>query len=718
MLGINNYEALPGHKLELLDGQLNLQNDPTDAATESILFLGTATDGPINEPINVNPDNAYKIFGKVTFDNGVSNGATLLPAFEAAWQAGNRDIRLMRVSGTTATSKLAGASYTRVTEQITRNEFVAQGNDVVTFTLPHGGLIPGSLVVKAGGQTLMSDKYTADLGVREDNSTDPVVPADLASILLSQDVTSMNTEITVSYEYEVVEADASVSTYDVIENNTDSTGNPMIATGYDKTFTLTEIPKTGLKLYADGVELATGDFTVNAGAKELILKSTANVGLKAKIEASFRYDLSEVVSPEIKLESVFGGSVYNESTVKVEKDADNIVTVTITKPASKKSVMSEIPLILRSIDFPNFGLLVNAINSHPYNNVVRATVANEFATQESDSLLVAAQASFTGGTDELVLSPDTMFKRLGGETDSEGFITKHGAYQHLENYNVDFVIPLGVHVDDQLTGIHDNFGYQLALACAVMSHFNSVTVGVISASTPNSTTLLEIENHVKKLESLDTSFFMRDRFGEIIIDGEGKKFDIGQFIQMIAGPDLLIANTRLGVVASNTPATYTGFVSQLPVQSSPLNKTLKSAGGLRFEYSMPQLNRLAKARFVTYKIKPDGSVGIVDAMTAASAGSDYTRVTTARVVKEAINQVRDVADPFLGEPNDIANRNALASALDKRLGKMVEAKALLRYDFRIVATEQMEFMGEAQIELKLRAPNELRDLTTIAGLTS
>src|SRR5699024_8701459 len=133
--------------------------------------------------------------------------------------------------------------------------------------------------------------------------------------------------------------------------------------------------------------------------------------------------------------------------------------------------------------------------------------------------------------------------------------------------------------------------------------------------------------------------------------------------------------------------------------------------------SSSQLNRLTNARYVTYRLKPNGQVGIVDSMTAAHPGSDYTRLSTARIVKEAVNQVREVADPFIGEPNDTANRNALSSALDKRLGKMVEAGALLGYEFQVISTLAMELIGEASIELSLRAPNELRKLTTIVSLT-
>lgn len=717
MLGMTNYDALPGHKVTLKDGNLNLRNDPGASPTESVVFLGTATDGPVNEPIRVTPENAYSIFGKVTFDNGIPNGATLLPAFEEAWQAGNRDIRLMRVTGENAFSSISGASYTKTTEKLASQEFVAHGNEEVTFTLPHGGIVTGTLVVRANGQQLDPSKYTADLGVKEDIQAG--LPADPGSILILTDSVDMEAEITVSYTYEVTEADGTTSTYDVVENNTDGLGAPMIAYGYSKDYSLNFIPKAGLKLYANGREVVDPSaFTVNAAAKTVTVNTTELINLKDGLEVSYKHDETNVIEPTIKLESVFGGTLYNRTAVKVDKSSEGIVTVTISKPKSKKAIMSEPAMTFRSVDFPNYQLMVNAINTHPMNNVVRAEVDKEFAGQLTEGLVVKPETLFSGGADEIQLDADEMYVRLGGEKDADGFVVKPGAYQYLENYKVDFVVPLGVHSDDELTGKYDNFAYQLALACAIMSHYNSVTNGVISTSTPNTTTLMDIENHVKKLESQPNEFYMRDRFGEIITDGEGEMFDVGQFIQIVAGPDLLVGNTRLGGVASNSGATYTGFVSQLAVQSAPTNKTMPTAAGLRFEYSAPQLNRLTKARYVTYKIKPDNTVGIVDAMTAAHTGSDYTRVSTARIVKETLNQVREVADPYIGETNDIETRNALAAALDKRLNKMVEARALLGFSFQIVATEEMELIGEASIELSLRAPNELRSLTTVTSLSA
>lgn len=717
MAGFDQYQAIPGHNAQFKDGNLNLKNDPNPPSTESIVFLGTATDGPLNQPVRVTPDTVNLVFGKVAFNNGIPNGATLIPAFEEAWQAGCRDIRLMRVTGESAVSSLAATPYSETTEKIIDAEIgIGRGNDVATFVLPHGGITPASVVVKANGVILPSTAFTVDAGTAESlDPANPVTPVE-GEVMLHENVTDMEAEVLVSYTYTYTDVDTTVKSVDVIENNTDNAGSPMIAHGADVVITLAHTPKTGLKLYARGIEIlnpSTPIFTI--ATNKITIKATNKIRLGDKLEASYAYDEVNVVTPTIELESAFGGSVYNEAKSEV-KTADSVTTVTITKPESKRAIMNEAPIVFKSSDFPTFQLLVNAVNTHPQlKNVIKAQTdaPNTFVT----ALQTQTETSFSGGKDELNLSKDEMYKRLGGEKDVDGSIIRQGAYPLLENYLVDFVYPVGVYADDKLVGKYDSFAYQLALACAVMSHYNNVTIGQISTTTPVDVSLAAVESHVRRLEAVDNSYYMRDTLGAIITDGEGTMFDLGQFIQVVAGPDLIVGNTRLGQVAADSAAAYVGMITDLKIQSAPTNKPIPSAIGLRFEYSAAQLNRLTAKRYVTFKYKSNGRVGVVDAMTAAHTGSDYTRLSTARIVKEAVNAVREEADPYIGEPNDQANRNALTSAVDKRLGKMVEAKALLGFDFGLIVTPQMELIGEGQIELSLRAPNELRRLTTVVSLS-
>ena len=714
IIGFNQYDGVPGHKVGFKDKQVKLPRDTEPRITESILFIGTATDGPVNQPVQVTPDNVYTIFGKSVQDNGLANGSTLVTAFEEAWLDGARDIRLMRYSGVEARGALKAKEFQNTNIDVKVQEFVAPGNGEAEFTLPHGNVIPGTFQAFASGKVIAPESYVL---VEGSNDGTTLVKATLTVL---ENAVNMASEITVSYDYiDMVddgEGGFTQETVKVAENNTDADGNRMVANGVDKVYKLEHLPRQGVRLYANDVEIVDSKaFTVSG--QDLTLHNTPLVTKGAYLKASYSYASLETVQPQINLRSTYGGSNYNNCTYEIEKDENGIVTVTIEKPANKRAIMNEIPIKIRSIEFPNLQLFANAINAHPFNKgVIEASVDTVHQFVLTSTLEPIGKTQFTGGSDEINLSREDIFTRLGGEKDAEGYTVTLGTYQTIENYTVDYVVPLGVYADEALPGLYDNFAYQLALACAAMSHYNSVTMGLISTTSPVSTNLRSIEDHVRKLEALENKFYMRDVANQIISDGEGNQIDLGQFISVFAGPESVSLSTRLGYVANNTPAALTATVAALPITSAPTNKKIQSSSGLRFEYSSSQLARLGKARYVTLRRKSNGDIVIVDAMTAAGPDSDYTRLSTARTVKEVANQVRQVADPFIGEQNEVENRNALSAALDKRLAKLVEAGILKSYRFDIIASAQMELMGEAMIELSIKVPNELRQITTIVGL--
>jgi hypothetical protein len=404
-------------------------------------------------------------------------------------------------------------------------------------------------------------------------------------------------------------------------------------------------------------------------------------------------------------------NLLNASNVVIGKE------IIITKPASKKFQITEEPLRFNSIDYPTFELLIQAVNTHPLNNVVRLTCAKRFNGVSTASLQVQPETALTGGDDGIDVTKQELYEALGGKRDAQGYLIEPGAYQLLENYRVDMVVPYGVYADDELAGKYDNFAYQLALACAVMSHRGHATHGIIATSTPEETGLKAVDDHVKHLMSLDMDFFMRDRNGNEILDSQGQKIDLGRFISVIAGPDVILGSGRFGLYSTNSPAVYAGMISNMPVQSAPTNKQVPAALGLRYNYSNSQLNDLTGKRFVTFRTKRNGEiVAVTDAMTAAQPTSDYRRLSTYRVVKQAVNEVRDVCDPYIGEPNEVAQQNAMSAAIAKRLDRMKEAGALMDYDFQVIATPEMQLLGQAQIELTIVPPMELRQITVVVSL--
>lgn len=713
------YPNLPGILAEFKDGGLVLRQDPNPPATESILLLGTAIDGPIMEPVAVDANTAELLFGKAVNANGTPNGSTLVKAFEEAYNAGCRDIRLMRVTGEKAVAQIKGAATTFNNDKA-QNDILgsAPGNVLSTFQLNQYVIDTASVSVKAAGVELAAAQFTVTQGTPE--SVLGAGDGTYATVTLLADQVNAGADAYITYSY--VDNGSTVTVTENAHVNADASLTYFKAVGADATFPLTFVPKTGTtSIYANGIQLSGSAFTVNASAQEVVLHpGFAELG--DTLEASYLHVESVTEEPIVKLESIFGGYLYNDLTVEVKNlvNAGGTVIgkqVVITKPDSKKAQIVELPLAFSSIEFPTLGLLVQAINTHPMNNVVKLNVSRRYENIATSGLQVQPATNFSGGDNGVNVTKQTMYEALGGKRDASGFIIEPGAYQLLENYTADMVVPVGVYADDELAGRYDNFAYQLALACAVMTHRGAATLGIISASTPEETGLKAVDAHVKHLLSQDLNFFMKDRSGNDILDSDGNKIDLGRYISIVAGPDVVVGSARFGLYSTNSPSIYAGMISSMAVQSAPTNKALPSARALRFSFSNSQLDALTGARYVTFKTKRNGEVvAVVDAMTAAQPTSDYKRLVTYRVVKEAVNEVRDVCDPYIGEPNETAQRNAMTAAIAKRLDAMKTNGAIVDYDFQVISTPMMQLLGQAQIELTIVPPMELRQITVVVSL--
>ena len=686
---LERYPHLGGIRVELKDGNLVLRNDPTPPPTQSILLLGTATDGPYMQPTAVDAETAELIFGKVVDDRGRPNGATLLLGFEEAWGEGARDIRLMRISGKTAEAKISAMSRTVVRYLLHSKEVgPVAGNLEATFNLSHLA-VDGTVQVMANGVPVDSGKVTVD------NS------GQFSVVTLAADAVDAGAQIAISYRY--FDGSQEVPITEWGEEDLDGTITPWVAQGQDQDFTLDHIPvlsghdfvvriKSGAVLPSEAYTLSGQTLTLRPGF--------APMG--STLEVRYTYAKTETVTPEITVRGIFPGSVYNGVKVRVLHEGINDRVLEIEKPASKRSYSAEAPLRYSSARYPLLRDLVNAVNEDSANNVVRLVVSDEHLNASTNELQVTtSDVVLTGGDDELLLTKDELYNRL------------HEAYQMLENYTVDYIVPLGVYADDQLADPNKNFAEQLALICAIISYYHHPTQGIIATTSPADATLQAVEAHVQKLLAFPNRYVMKDTSGNELTDSEGKPYDLGRYINVLAGPDRNFVHSRLGRYSANSAAAYAGFLSQLPPQSSPMNKPVVRDLGLRFTYSNRQRDALTAARYVTYKLRGQGTLAqvtaIEDAPTAALPGSDFAREAVVRQVNEAIRRYRLAAEPFLGEPPTLANQNALDTALSKVDDELVNVDGVLeRVSHRLIVTPLQRLLGEAEVELEMVPAGELR----------
>ena len=194
--------------------------------------------------------------------------------------------------------------------------------------------------------------------------------------------------------------------------------------------------------------------------------------------------------------------------------------------------------------------------------------------------------------------------------------------------------------------------------------------------------------------------------GTELVDAEGNVVDIGKYISVCGAVAIHSNNYQSTGYISGIEASYAGFIASLAPQSAPTNKAVK---GLRLvrDLKARKLDDLAGVRIVSLTNKPKGVV-ITDAPTAARPTSNYTRLSTVRIVKSIVNTIRDEADPFLGEPNSPAQQQALKTILETALQSRVSDGSLRRFDIKVSSTPQQRVLGQLVIDLLLVPSFEVR----------
>lgn len=777
---VNLYPNLPGHLVEFKDGGMALRNEPIADTTASVLLLGTAVDGPINEPVAIDMSTIESLFGKDSLDNGASNGTTLVRAAKQLYETGVRDIRVMRVTGSSAKTVISKRpSSISAVEYAEETLGLAEGNEASEFTLNNENIIEESIRVYANG-VLLSEGYEYEDGTpkikleanacnaganiqitysfnKKETLTDeeftvvrgmkiklPFQPAKPETIVVKKDdnpiqaqhITVRGAEVLFASEASLSVGDKVKVTYDElskdVHNATEAgtTELPFIATTGTQEFEIAGIPLNGdVKVYADGVQLPEDAYAVAVKTIEI---SKEYLPLGAVMSASYAYSVSESVTESITIESVYGGEVYNQSSVairpvKAVNGSQIAVEVVLTKPVSKRAQVGEAALVYKSTDYPTFGQLVDAINADPNNGLFKAyTDYDEALTKDLKVNVTETNANgdfLVGGNDGVSVSKAEMYEALSGKRDADGYIEVAGAYQLLEDYSVDWVMPLGVYADDKLPGRYQNFAYELALFCAVLSSRTKTTLGVIGMKPCADTSLAGIQAYAQHLTTFNNEYPMLDSVGNVVLDGNGRPIDLGKFVSVVGGPDVVFYTASLGRHFGPAAIAYLGLNMTIAPQAAPTNKAINGVQGLRFRLSNKQHNDILGNRIVTLKVKNDngareGKVCPVDGVTAALPTSDYTRLSTAKVVRSVVDHIRSVSEPYIGEPNTVEQRNALSAAISKRLSNLRQEGVIAGYEFVVQATQLDQVLGQCSIELSIVPPQELRKITTIVGLNA
>lgn len=249
-----------------------------------------------------------------------------------------------------------------------------------------------------------------------------------------------------------------------------------------------------------------------------------------------------------------------------------------------------------------------------------------------------------------------------------------------------------------------NFAELLKDYCEDQTINHNTVKGFIGVKSPVDYTLTNVKAYVDALAVSDNEY--------------------SGHVSVVTGPELAYqVPGKASAYYANGVVTYAALVTTLKAESAPTNKPIGGIAGIAYNMSLRQLNTLSGNKFVSFRLK-NGLVYVTDGVTTApdlNVGgvlqkSDYTRLSTLRITHAAINLIREIADPFVGEPAGMPQRNALNAAIKSGLEKMKEAGAIQDYRFSIIQEQGAGVLGQSRITLQLVPAFETKKIAVDVSL--
>lgn len=154
------------------------------------------------------------------------------------------------------------------------------------------------------------------------------------------------------------------------------------------------------------------------------------------------------------------------------------------------------------------------------------------------------------------------------------------------------------------------------------------------------------------------------------------------------GPYVCVIATEIKPVGyafgyANGACAMAASLSRLTSYSSLTSKPVYNISEMRYAPTRTQQETLADKGVNTVVLNFNKIAVFGDAVTFAATGSDYSRLSTKRIVDDAANVIRQACQKFVGEPSTIQMRTSMETAISSALRGMQLLGALLSSDFNV-----------------------------------
>jgi len=335
----------------------------------------------------------------------------------------------------------------------------------------------------------------------------------------------------------------------------------------------------------------------------------------------------------------------------------------------------------------------------------------------------------TGGAERVHVVPlpaDSVFNHTTGAITSTTYAAAGGgnvfdaAFEAAESAQPDIIIPWGrgSHPDEwenpATPGNDPAFGFYANNSASAASWALKVATKVKSISenshacfavlgikpyvgTSEFMTPAQVGTHIYNSAAGPASLISRD--------AESMK-EIGRHVVVIASELKPVNYSSLWGYA-NGATTFAAAISRMSSFTSPVNKTAYNVASLRYNPSRTHQEGLADLGVNFIALNFNKIPTFVEGLTMAAKVSDYTRISTMRIITEAALLVRQVCQKFVGEASTLQTRNSMETAITSALRGMQQVGALLDSDFTV---SYLPADNKAFVDLVLTPAFELKNI--------
>ena len=207
----------------------------------------------------------------------------------------------------------------------------------------------------------------------------------------------------------------------------------------------------------------------------------------------------------------------------------------------------------------------------------------------------------------------------------------------------------------------------------------------------------------------------------LLLDDNGKKIDLGKYLSVVAifgrmNDDI---NSRRPAYIANAAPIVAGMLPRTNPVDSLINIRVP---GLLIDYRLETKTVDVACGLGLVVAKSEAGIPVIaDSPTFASPTSDYTRLTTVRIVSKIAEELRQAARPYIGKGLSATKRAALESAIGEVLkanlaGEPVQT--VTRASFKIEQTAADRVLGRMKVSVSLTPIFELRQITFSVNLSA